>query len=104
MTGKSCIESLIITLIIKISWKIILILSAADEFSTKNQHFIFMASKKQNPEFTLRPFQDENIRKYEKIPTVIFETALSASKAIAREIADYIRKKKGNCVLGLPTA
>ncbi len=62
-----------------------------------------MPTKKENNAFILRPFQDDNIRKYEKIPTVVFDTAQNASKAIAREIAGLIKRKKGNCVLGLPT-
>jgi glucosamine-6-phosphate deaminase len=62
-----------------------------------------MGEKKDKKPFRLTPFQDEYFRKYEKIPTVIFDTAKDASKGIAREIADFIWSKNGNCVLGLPT-
>ena len=41
--------------------------------------------------------------RFEKIPTLIFEDAQSASKEVAREIAKTINTKEGNCVLGLPT-
>ncbi len=62
-----------------------------------------MVGKAQDHTYILKPFKGENIRKYEKIPTVIFDNAHHASKEIAKEIAGLIRSKKGNCVLGLPT-
>lgn len=48
---------------------------------------------------------DETTR-FEKIHTIIFDEALKASKAIAREIADLIKEKEKQnkpCVLGLAT-
>ena len=62
-----------------------------------------MGSKMDKPTFILKPFQDKKIRRNEKIPTVIFDSALNASKAIAKEIAGLIYSQKGKCVLGLPT-
>lgn len=46
------------------------------------------------------------VNRFEKIPTYIFPTSEEASKAIAEEIADLIRKKQSElkpCVLGLAT-
>ena len=43
---------------------------------------------------------------FEKIHNVIFNNSIEGSKAVAREIADLITKKKNkkeNCVLGLAT-
>jgi glucosamine-6-phosphate deaminase len=47
--------------------------------------------------------QDKNQLRFEKIPTLIFEDAKSASKDVARAIAKKINSKEGKCVLGLPT-
>jgi glucosamine-6-phosphate deaminase len=46
---------------------------------------------------------DKHLVRYEKIPTLIFEDAISASKEVAKAVAKIINSKKGNCVLGLPT-
>jgi len=46
---------------------------------------------------------DKHLVRYEKIPTLIFEDAISASKEVAKAIAKIINSKKGTCVLGLPT-
>ena len=46
------------------------------------------------------------LTRFEKIPTNIFEEAIDASKEIANVIADTIREKAKegkNCVLGLAT-
>ena len=46
---------------------------------------------------------DKHLLRYEKIPTLIFEDAIAASKEVAKAIAKIIESKKGTCVLGLPT-
>jgi glucosamine-6-phosphate deaminase len=46
---------------------------------------------------------DKQLIRYEKIPTLIFEDAISASKEVARAIAKIINSNNGKCVLGLPT-
>ncbi len=46
---------------------------------------------------------DKHLIRYEKIPTLIFEDAISASKEVAKAIAKIINSKEGTCVLGLPT-
>jgi len=46
---------------------------------------------------------DQHLVRYEKIPTLIFEDAIAASKDVAKAIAKIINSKKGKCVLGLPT-
>jgi len=46
---------------------------------------------------------DKHLLRYEKIPTLIYEDAISASQEVAKAIAKIISSKKGNCVLGLPT-
>ena len=50
------------------------------------------------------PYQE--ITKYEKVPTQVFESSMDASHAVAREIAELIRQKQAmgkKCVLGLAT-
>jgi glucosamine-6-phosphate deaminase len=46
---------------------------------------------------------DKHLIRNEKIPTLIFEDAISASKEVAKAIAKIINSKNGTCVLGLPT-
>ncbi len=46
---------------------------------------------------------DPHTIQFEKINTIIFSDAQEAAESMAREIADIIKSKKGNCVLGLPT-
>ncbi|MEL6865601.1 MAG: glucosamine-6-phosphate deaminase [Bacteroidota bacterium] len=51
-------------------------------------------------------YADSRHKRYEKVPTEIFENSLQASKAVATEIAQLIRSKAEEglpCVLGLAT-
>lgn len=47
--------------------------------------------------------QSKHVLRFEKIPTLIYKDAISASKEVAQEIAKIIKTKEGKCVLGLPT-
>ncbi len=54
----------------------------------------------------LRKVENASLRVFENVNTFSFDTSLSASKAVAAEIADLIREKqskKETCVLGLAT-
>ncbi|MDX1636884.1 MAG: glucosamine-6-phosphate deaminase [Balneolaceae bacterium] len=51
-------------------------------------------------------YSSENVKYYEQIPTEIFSDSVTATKSVAREIADHIRKNNGkgeHTVLGLAT-